>query len=75
MSVNKGTDGTFKVGRLVIKQNVLFLSGSGAPTNGASGTGAGIAGPGSLYVDTDNGAGNHYRNTNTQASPTWTLTT
>ena len=72
MSVNKGTDGTFKVGRLTFAQtSVLFLAGAGAPVSGVSGTGAGLAGIGSLYLANTNG--DHYRNTNTQASPTWTL--
>jgi hypothetical protein len=43
---------------------------SGAPTNGTSGTYAGIATPGSLLVDVAGKA--LYQNTNTQASPTWT---
>jgi len=51
--------------------DVFFSSASGAPTNGTSGTGAGIAGPGSQYTNTANG--NTYINTNTKASPTWTL--
>ena len=71
MSVNKITDATGSVGRLVIENNVLFLSGAGAPVDGVSGTGAGVAGPGSLYIRTSNG--DHHRNTNTQVSPTWTL--
>ena len=44
---------------------------SGAPVNGTSGTGAGFAGKGSLLLRTDNGT--LYQNTNTTASPTWTL--
>jgi len=72
MSVNKGTDGTFKVGRLTFsKTAVLFLAEPGDPVDGVSGTGAGIAGIGSLYINTTSGS--HFRNTNTQASPTWTL--
>ncbi len=46
--------------------------GTGAPTNGTSGTGAGSAGPGSVYIDY--ATGNWYMNTNTKASPTWTAT-
>jgi hypothetical protein len=71
MSVNKITDATGSVGRLVIDTNVLFFSAAGAPVDGVSGSGAGVAGIGSLYVNSSNG--DHYRNTNTQASPTWTL--
>lgn len=48
---------------------VTLFRGSGAPTNGTSGTGVGYAGPGSFYIRTSNGA--VYVNTNTLASPTW----
>jgi len=41
-----------------------------APTDGTSGTGAGILGPGSLLVDVTNCK--IYINTNTKASPLWT---
>src|ERR1051326_5934190 len=44
--------------------------GSGAPTNGTSGTGAAITGPASLYFDYTNK--DIYINSNTKASPTWT---
>lgn len=53
-----------------IGDNVWIIQGAGAPTNGASGTGVGFAGPGSLYIDRTNA--NLYQNTNTKASPTWT---
>ncbi len=43
--------------------------GSGAPTNGTSGTGAGVDGPGSLYIDYVTGS--WYVNSNTKLSPTW----
>jgi hypothetical protein len=43
----------------------------GAPSNGTSGTLAGFAEPGDLLVNTSSGT--LYQNTNTQASPTWTL--
>lgn len=43
---------------------------AGAPSNGGSGTGAGLCGPGSLLIDTTNKI--LYINTNTKASPTWT---
>lgn len=45
------------------------LSGSGAPTNGTSGTGVGNAGPGSYYFDYTNGIS--YVNIGTLASPYW----
>lgn len=44
---------------------------AGAPTNGTSGTCAGLAGPGALLADTTNSA--LYQNTGTKASPKWTL--
>jgi len=44
---------------------------AGAPVDGTSGTFAGIAQKGDLLLDSTNG--NVYQNTNTQASPTWTL--
>jgi hypothetical protein len=50
-----------------------LFSNAGAPSNGTSGTGAGIAGPGSLCVDTTNF--NLYINAGTLASPTWKLVT
>lgn len=43
---------------------------AGVPTNGTSGTYAGVAEPGDLLIDTTNKV--TYQNTNTQASPTWT---
>lgn len=65
----EGSTGVFRVGYLLMKGGVMVFSGSGAPTDGTSGTGAGKAGPGSLYVRTADGA--VYANTNTKASPTW----
>ncbi|HTZ70834.1 MAG TPA: hypothetical protein VMB71_09315 [Acetobacteraceae bacterium] len=51
--------------------NTVEMFGSSAPTNGTSGTGAGLAMPGSAYIDTASGAGHRYVNTGTQASPNW----
>lgn len=45
--------------------------GAGAPTDGTSGDGAGEAEVGSLYIDITNGK--LYINTNTKASPTYTV--
>jgi hypothetical protein len=47
------------------------VSYAGAPVDGTSGTGAGLVSPGSLLIDTTNT--NLYMNTNTKASPTWSL--
>lgn len=49
--------------------DVFDCVGSGAPTNGTSGTGAGITGPGSSYFDLTNKK--LYHNVNTKASPYW----
>lgn len=48
---------------------VFSLQNAGAPTNGTSGTFAGVAGIGQMLFDSTNGV--WYANTNTQASPTW----
>lgn len=53
-----------------LTNEICILSGSGVPVDGVSGTGAGFAGTGSLYVRT---TGVLYINTNTKASPTWTV--
>lgn len=57
--------------RLRFNDDVRLLPGSGIPTNGTSGTWAGIAGPGSLYFDIVNSV--IYLNTGTKASPTWAV--
>lgn len=53
--------------------DVVYFQGAGVPVDGTSGTGAGMAGKGSLYIDRTNA--NHYINGNTKASPTWKLVT
>jgi hypothetical protein len=53
--------------------NIGILEGTGAPTSGGSGTAAGKAGIGCLYVDSASGL--YYVNTGTKASPTWTQLT
>lgn len=51
-----------------------LFTANGVPVNGTSGTGAGWAGPGSLCVGIDTGSSYKlYINTNTKASPTWTV--
>src|SRR4051812_19023687 len=51
------------------------FNGTGPPVDGAvgTGTGAGKAVPGSIYIDITSGAGagRHYRNEGTLASPVW----
>jgi hypothetical protein len=73
--MNEGTRGSWKCGELVvggfgITPSRLF-SIAGIPTNGAAGTGAGRANPGSEVVDTTNG--DRYVNVGTLASPIWTM--
>jgi hypothetical protein len=52
-----------------LDNDFVQYSGSGAPTDGTSGTMAGFAGTGSVYVDV--ATGNWYCNLGTKASPTW----
>lgn len=57
-------------GRLAVGQTgFVILTGAGAPTDGASGTGVNEAGPGSFYIDTTNAA--WYINGGTKAVPAW----
>lgn len=56
--------------RALADNSLLPIVNAGAPVNGTSGTGAGVAGPGCLLIDTTNKF--LYINTNTKASPTWT---
>lgn len=53
----------------VYNAGIRHIADSGAPTDGTSGTGAGFAGPGSMYFDTATGL--IYTNTGTKLSPTW----
>ncbi|MEA3225524.1 MAG: hypothetical protein U9Q07_06200 [Planctomycetota bacterium] len=54
-----------------ITAGILDMAGDGSPTDGTSGTGAGVAAPGCRYTDYTNAI--DYINTNTKASPTWTI--
>lgn len=63
------TPNMFAMLKDMIANNVLILAHSTTPTDGTSGTGVGIAGPGTLLVDYTNAA--WYYNNNTAASPTW----
>lgn len=56
--------------RRLSQNNIGIFVTLGAPTNGTSGAGAGLAGPGALCIDATNAI--LYQNTNTKASPTWT---
>jgi hypothetical protein len=63
----------FAMLRAMVNNNVPFLTISGAPSNGTSGTYAGQVGPGAGLVDYLNGI--EYQNTGTLASPVWTRQT
>jgi len=57
-----------------LSHDVCILTGSGAPTDGAAGTGAGYAGPGSLYIDyTASTTTKLYVNEGTKTTPDWEL--
>jgi hypothetical protein len=56
---------------LLLKNSVRAFVFAGVPVAGTSGTEAGVAGKGSLVIDSTNGK--LYINTNTKASPTWTV--
>lgn len=62
--------GSFTAG-IQIGKGIWKFTGAAAPTAGVNGTGAGWAGPGSEY--TDSVGKKLYINTNTAASPTWTV--
>ena len=59
-------------GRIIEGTIGPFVS-AGAPTDGASGTEAGVAAVGALLIDATNA--NLYINAGTQASPAWKLVT
>ena len=76
-AVNQATKGALACNNILVNRNnsVWWLIGSGTPVDGTSGTGAGFAGPGSLYTDIatpkifiNGGAG-------TKASPVWKIVT
>ena len=70
-----GNAKAFKITKALFRSpnDVCDLEGSGVPTDGEAGTGAGFAGKGSRYTDYTNA--NLYINANTKASPTWKLVT
>ena len=56
---------------LIFANDFSVLQKAGAPSNGTSGDGAGVASKGSLLSDITNGK--LYINTGTKASPDWTV--
>ena len=63
----------YKKAEIRVSNDVVVMTGSGAPASGASGTGDNFAGPGSLYVDYANA--NVYIQAGTISSPNWKLIT
>lgn len=59
---------------LNLGDDTIMFAGNAAPTDGTSGTGAGVAGPGSIYIRNLT-TPKMYINNNTKASPTWGLVT
>ena len=65
------TRGTALVGAVCLRNGVVLFDGIDPPVNGTSGTGAGFAGPGSVYFRT---SGKQYVNIGTKSSPVWQAT-
>lgn len=61
----------YKKGIMRLTEDICVLVGTATPTDGTSGTGADIAGKGSMHLNTSDGK--LRVNTNTKASPTWTV--
>lgn len=57
--------------RDLVDNGVYIVVNAGAPSDGTSGTGAGLCDTGSLLINTDDGT--IYLNTGTKDSPTWTI--
>lgn len=66
-----GSIGNFASYKLNSLPATAVLTNAGVPVNGTSGTGAGVAIPGQLLVDTTNAV--LYMNGNTLVSPTWSV--
>lgn len=60
-------------GGVNIGNGAYLFTGTAAPTDGTSGTGAGWAAPGSVYIRCSTTNSKIFVNTNTTASPTWTV--
>lgn len=69
--LNKGYSGAS--GELQTINDLCLLAGTKAPVDGTTGSGFNVAGPGSLYVQQNGSSSKLYINTNTKASPTWTV--
>lgn len=60
-------------GAVVTVSDIVVLAGTADPTDGTSGTGLNVAAAGSLYVRQSGSDSKLFINTNTAASPTWTV--
>lgn len=61
--------------RQLIDKDVLIVADAGVPVDGASGTGAGHVGKGSLYIDTTNGKIYINSGAGTKLVPVWKIVT
>jgi len=55
-----------------LTNHVYIMTGLGTPSDGAHGTGVGVCGIGSWYIDYTPAVGKAYINTGSISSPTWT---
>jgi len=67
--VSRPQGGIMADGGVYVGNGMWIFSLTATPSDGTSGTGAGVTGPGSLCLKND---GEMYTNTGTKASPTWT---
>lgn len=65
-----GVEAAYVKGDIQLLSTACILSGSGVPTDGPTGTGAGNCARGSVWMDTSGGG--FYSNTGSMASPAWT---
>ena len=65
-----GPEAAYAKGDIQLLSTACVLSGSGVPSDGVNGTGAGNCARGSIWLDTSGGG--LYSNTGSMASPVWT---
>jgi len=69
--VGRSKGGIMADSGIYIGNDIWIFSFGAAMVDGTSGTGAGVTGPGSICANSSTGVA--YINTNTKASPTWTV--
>lgn len=69
--VDRTKGGIMADGGVYLGNDAWMFSFDAAMVDGTSGTGAGVTGPGSMCLNSSDGK--TYINTNTKASPTWTV--